>query len=349
MDISEYLKVDEVIALVLAFICSTFCVLATFVLIYYIRRSYCLHLEIKGIDSEKLWYPNFQNHLKNLKIKAMISNFVILIILVEIVNSGAMSYQNILYIANAAKLTSVIKALIHIGVISRLCHFPLLCLFMKVLWLVYLHSPYKYTIMRWAAYIVLRLIVLYTVFIAQKFDYWSENNYIMMAYMLSYGSICILFQTLDLITYMLYSRRFYLHLKSRELEAKLFMDREKYIENKYLRIHFKVATILVVIIMFIYNGVSITSIAFTCFNNLLLILSIETVKTWFISSQLLVDVPLDFFQFIFRVLLSLNYLYVFFVILYKYWKKKHNFDKVNDKIRPLVREYQDQILNWQNS
>ena len=69
----------DTVEIAIAPTCFIFCVLATVVLIYYVRRRYYLTVEMNGISREKLTYLNYQNHLKNFKIKAMISNFVILI------------------------------------------------------------------------------------------------------------------------------------------------------------------------------------------------------------------------------------------------------------------------------
>ena len=91
----------------------------------------------------------------------------------------------------------------------------------------------------------------------------------------------------------------------------------------------------------LYNLTNIGSIASSGINYILLIYSIEELRVWYLLNQALDVFPLDACQFIFRVLLTLNYLYVLFVILYKYCKKKHNLNRVNDKIKPLVREYQD--------
>ena len=49
---------------------------------------------------------------------------------------------------------------------------------------------------------------------------------------------------IDFIQYVYYARKFYLHLKSREKEIRLFyFDKKAYLDSKYLRIHFKIATI----------------------------------------------------------------------------------------------------------
>ena len=59
---------------------------------------------------------------------------------------------------------------------------------------------------------------------------------------------------LRIIQFVYYARKFYLHLKSREKEIRLFyFDKKAYLDSKYLRIHFKIATILVGIAIFFFN------------------------------------------------------------------------------------------------
>ena len=65
-----------------------------------------------------------------------------------------------------------------------------------------------------------------------------------------YGILTII----DFIQFVHYSRKFYLHLKSREKEIRLFyFDKEAYLDSKYLRIHLKIATILVGTAFFFYT------------------------------------------------------------------------------------------------
>ena len=150
---------------------------------------------------------------------------------------------------------------------------------------------------------------------------------------------------LDLITYVLYSRRFYQHLKAREVEAKFFMNKTKYIENKYICIHFKVATILVGAALSLYILIALMTIPWMGMDYISRIFSIESLED---NSEIIYEIydllPTDVIQVLYRLLLNLNYLYVLFVIIYKYIKKR-NLTRVNDKIKPLVREYQDGIFN----
>ena len=161
MNTTKLLTADTYLSLITGSICLIFCLLSTCVLIYYIRRRYMLHVEIKGISRENLWYPNYRNHLKNLKIKAMISNFIIIILLDEFLNNLTNTYLEVQFIRDRNSVTESI--MFNLRYITQYCYFPLLCCLLKVLWLAYLHSPYQYTVMRWVAYMVLRSVVYYLV------------------------------------------------------------------------------------------------------------------------------------------------------------------------------------------
>ena len=70
-----------------------FCLLTLFVLVYYIRRRYKLYLEIKRVPQELLIMESYKNHLKNLKLKCVINNFIIVILVLEFVqNMGEVIY-----------------------------------------------------------------------------------------------------------------------------------------------------------------------------------------------------------------------------------------------------------------
>ena len=87
--IATFARIYHTVQIITACSCFSFSVLASGVLVYYLRRRYYLYAEMKGISSEKLWYSNYQNHLKNLKLMALISSFIIVILSVEIANNLA--------------------------------------------------------------------------------------------------------------------------------------------------------------------------------------------------------------------------------------------------------------------
>ena len=339
-------KTDEALAVVIALFCFTFCVLAFFVFLYFLRKKFRLYLEKKKISDDKLWFPSYQNHLKNLKIQSMISNFVIIIILVEFVNSIAI-LQLCVWSLISSNITGVVVGS-YIMIISRLCHVPLLCLFLKVLWLAYLHSPYKYTIMRWTAYILLRICVILIADFGLISGYFNGCKYANLFYLiLSYG-ISSTFLILDLVTYLIYSRRFYLHLKSRELEAKLFINRRKYLENRYLRKHFQITTILIAIALVFYILGNFLSLICTTINNIFFSYLNEVPTTWYLLNQSMGVLPLDIIQIIYRILFNLNYMYLIFIILFRKCDQKRKLYRINDKIQPLVKKYHEKYCKSPN-
>ena len=204
------------------FFMISFCFFSLIILVYYIRRRYHLYLEMKAITTEQLWFPNFQNHLKNLKIKAMIANFVMIILLVEIGTRVCFIIYDRCFLNELLKLNlpcSQTGTLYYMDftleVLSQDSYFPLVCMFVKVLWLVYLHSPYKYSIMKWVAYIVMKITAFYAYLyigpiISHMISAYSVeiNDIFGCTYMV--GDCFILF---EYIYYLKYSRRFYLLLK----------------------------------------------------------------------------------------------------------------------------------------
>lgn len=135
---------------IIVILCFSFCLLASVVLIYYVRRRYLLHLDIKSISQDELMLQPFQNHRKNLRIKALISNFIIVIVLVEIVLSLSFSINYMLSLEEYSKINrNFFRALSgficiswYLASILYYCHLPILSLLMKVLWLIYV-SPFS--------------------------------------------------------------------------------------------------------------------------------------------------------------------------------------------------------------
>ena len=123
---------------------------------------------------------------------------------------------------------------------------PVLSMSIDFLWLVYRKYEYKYTMIRWTWCIVIRILCNFQCkyFIPFSLDYQIINSILTRA-------INAIFPITDLMQYVYYARKFYLHLKSREKEIQLFyFDKNAYLNSKYLRNHFKIATILVVNALF---------------------------------------------------------------------------------------------------
>ena len=329
-----------------------FCVLALFVLVYYIRRRYKLYKEIKRIPKNLLILEEYKNHLKNLKLKCIINNFIIVILIIEIAQNV---FQFILYFP-----TQIIDFLVECPLYLELQYYsallylpirysfvPVLSMMMDFLWSAYRKYEYKYTMIRWTWYIVIRALVL---FLIQNPEF---TNLIPLDYQTSYDCfiniLVVIFPIIDFIQFVYYARRFYLHLKSREKEIKLFyFDKKAYLDSKYLRIHFKIATILVGIALFLYSlgmfnvlfgildDISYYSFSIPVYQQLHNILTI--------SHNFIGDIT-GFSFLISEILFMLNYLYIFIVVTYKSYRDRKKLENINDYIRPIVKEYHDRYYN----
>ena len=333
----EILVVIEICIIIT--LCFSFCLLASVVLIYYVRRRYLLHFEIKSISQDELMLQSFQNHRKNLRIKALISNFIIVIVLVEIVYSLSFSVFSVFSLVvdkfNCHHIRPMLrfeKIFLDLSIISYLCHLPILSLLLKVLWLIYLHSPYRYTIIRWTWYIVIRCvslpIFLNLISTSQYLNGWYAEFILPLIYTFMI--------TADLSIYLVYARRLYTQLKSREKEARWCKDRAEYRTARSLRLHYIIATVIVAIAM-------CTITINMNFNNFELISKIFVRYT-------IMDKVCEYYQHFSNfglilciTLLNLNYLYIVSMMVFKHCKQKRQLTNVNIKIKPIVKNYHDTL------
>ena len=335
--------IDNILTYSFIILSSSFCLLASVVLIYYVRRRYLLHFDIKSISQDELMLQSFQNHRKNLRIKALISNFIIIIVVVEIVYI----FSNLfITIQGLFPFLEIFKPFLSYSLaISFQCHLPILCMFLKVLWLTYLNSPYKYTIIRWTWYIVIRGIVVSIGGYIEYSAFFPNNLYtplcIIGLAMLSFALIS------DFIIYLVYARRLYIQLKSREKEARWFKDRAEYRTARSLRLHYKIATILVTIGI----GGLISNSPEKFLHSLLLFSSIIPFDGFDGDYYLYVfDNIMMYYSFVCNLgfilylsLYNLNYLYLVSMMVFNYCKQKRQQTNVNNKIKPIVKNYHDTL------
>ena len=144
-----------------------FCALTLFVLVYYIRRRYKLYEEINRIPQELLIKDSYRNHLKNLKIKCIINNFIIVILVMEFVqNFGQIFVFFLSAITNSVMNLSLREIEYSFSLFTIPIYYslvPVLYTLMYFLWLAYRKYEYKYTIIRWKRYIVIRIFLIYLV------------------------------------------------------------------------------------------------------------------------------------------------------------------------------------------
>ena len=343
--------ISSIEVLILSILDIIFCVLALFVLVYYIRRRYKLYKEINRIPQELLIMESYRNHLKNLRIMCIINNFIILILVIEFILNLGKIFEYfpywIKYFVKDYNLRYLLEFLNYYSLFSIPIYYslvPVLCMLMDFLWLAYRKYEYKYTMIRWTWYIVIRTLVASLVDFSINFtidvDHQTTNRDLINTV---YGILTII----DFIQYVYFARKFYLHLKSREKEIKLFYyDKKAYLNSKYIRIHFKIATILVGTAVFFFTLASSTAI-------LSEICQIpdkhKVIPQQFYEILLTMKYYFGLFDslsyFISQSLFILDYLYIFIVVVYKSYRDRQKLKNINNYIRPIMKQYHDSYYN----
>ena len=351
--ITQIINTANTVEVVIYSILSTiFCVLVLFVLVYYIRRRYKRRKEINRIPQELLIKESYRNHLKNLKIKCIINNFVIVILVMEfLMYLGQILMYYPYMIEYFAKEFNIhfLKELQNYSFLFYIPSFyslvPVLSMLIDFLWLAYRKYEYKYTIIRWTWCIVIRIVILFLleyslVFISISADYQTIYCHFVNI-ILSIVSIT------NFIQFVYYARKFYFHLKSREKEIRLFyFDKKAYLDSKYLRVHFKVATILVGIALFFSTLTNTASLIYLFLDIPYNIDNSQQLHDIIITVYNIYTIFITYLaSFIFQVLFIFNYLYIFIVVFYKSYRDGQKLKNINDYIKPIVKQYHDNYYN----
>ena len=349
--IMNYVSIVEILTFII--LSPVFCVLALFALVYYIRRRYKLYKEIKRIPQDLLISEEYKNHLKNLKLKCIISNFIIVILLIEIAQNVC---QFIIYFPSwIIDFLEECPLYLELQFYSTMLYLTIrysvvlvLSMMMDFLWLAYRKYEYKYSMIRWTWYIVIRALVLFLT------QYYEFMNLIPLDYLTIYQCFTVILMgilpIIDFIQFVYYSRRFYLHLKSREKEIRLFyFDKTAYLDSKFLRIHFKIATILVGIALFFYT-LAISDIIFSIFDvipffSFSMPVYQQLYNIFLAISNSYISYITALSYLISEVLFNLDYLYIFIVVVYKSYKDRKKLENINDYIRPIMKKYHDSYYN----
>ena len=319
----------------------------------YIRRRYRLSREIKRFPFNLLWKESSKNRLKNLRIKCIICNFIILILLLEFL-------QNISYVTfllpdwfirfdkpNVSKYTFLFHVRFYTLMLISPIRFslvPVLSMMMDFLWLVYRKFKYRNNTIRWTVYISVRTFIIFIChFLLTLCKRYEFSDYCLPFSLVSFPLYGFLY-IFDFIGFVYYSRRFYLHLKSRELEIRLFyFDNNAAFESRFIRVHFKIATILVVSSLFFFFTFGFASWEFLefCENSVGMFPS----ATKYIPITTKSSVGYVLFPSIIRykILINFNYLYIFLVIVYKSYNDRMKLANINNYIKPLIEKYHNNI------
>ena len=344
--------VNIVEAVILSILSLIFCALILFVLVYYIRRRYKLYKERNRIPQELLIMESYRNHLKNLKIMCIINNFIIVALVMEFLQYFGQILVYPPYVIMYFEREFDIHFLTQLQNYSFLFAdpsiyslIPVLSMMMDYLWLAYRKYEYKYTMIRWTWYIVIRILIVFlleytVIFVSISADYQT-------IFCQFVDIIFSIVPIIDYIQFVYYARKFYSHLKSREKEIQLFyFDKKAYLDSKYLRIHFKIATILVVNALFFFtfgNTACLFDILYDIPDHVAIpqqlhdiIITVYDIYIYFITYPSLI---------ISQVLFILNYLYIFIVVVYKSYRDGQKLKNINDYIKPIMKQYHDNYYN----
>ena len=313
-----------------------FSILAFTVFCYFLKRKFMLAKEIRNVLRTNITMsPCYQNHLKNLQIKLMITNFVVIIVLVEIMFNFSFagielpSWGDTFPKKKFPNLARGYNYFRQIETIAVLCHIAIPCLLLRVLLLIYLNCPYRYTMMRWSIYIIVRIVVFELILFSLCEIYLTE-----LAILQELLKSLVLL--VDLLTYIIYSRRFYLHLKSREKEARLFKDRTTYLNERAICLHFKVTSILVTIGLFALQFPQAMYIIIYVPDTFIGIYYNKKTQAIMEST---INAVLNIGLIIYSLVFILNYLYMISLVVGSYLVQKRGLVHVNKKIKPIITAY----------
>ena len=215
---------------------------------------------------------------------------------------------------------------------------------MKFLWLVYKKYEYKYTLIRWTVYILVRTLLILILYIIAVNPFFSSDYYSVFEFLQQMLNLFILI--FDYIQFLYLSRKFFLHLKSRGKEIQLFYyDKKAYLDSKYLRVHFQVATTLVAIALFFYTlgyFIDLYSLVFFLDNFPIPLHIMYGINLLTLSMDMYVLQPSLILS---KVLFTVNYLYIFVAVVYKSIRDKQKMENINSYIKPIMTEYHESIYN----
>ena len=339
------------LSLIISILCVAFSILAICVLGYFIHKRYFLYKKMKRTVNRELPIAHdVIKKLKNMKIEAFVHNFIFFILIIEIFENFDLcvfimnSWLNYFFripngIMNKLNRLSFMAAAVaeFLGIILV----PSLCVFLRMLWFIYNHHPYKDALMKWLAYIIIRFSTMFVnVAIGSTIPINTASNILCLCLQVAMLS----FYVIDYVMFLKYSRQFYLHLKSREEEIRLhYYDKQAYLHSKFVRKYFGHSTTFVAISLF-FLTFSYFTMAFSCtldtIDTLIPIIPLEVWGDLFENIIFPISTCLyHISQTLYRLLIVLSYLYMFFVIVRKLYFKRIDYININDKIKPLLQHY----------
>ena len=326
-------------------------------LIYFLYQKYQVRIRISNVPYSTIFNIDLDKVKKNLEIQSMVHNFVIAIMMIEIVANAFFGIKLILLIGTSVPCiyrnqttfnrTNETNQLIQFmgnlseNILSLIL--PVLCLFLIVLRRAFINLPYKLWVRRYSVYIFVRVIAMLVLY---SFSITSNIETIVQ----------LLLALFDTRVYISSSRAFYVLLKGRRDEALYHSSQKDYLEKKKTANRFFYTQVFIHFMIFISLLFYISAFADAAINILFNPNFFEFVPFGYFPKFFF---PWHTFAYKIRsisailtgvsaLLLELYaffaYFFVLISILVKLFIRRRKFNHINDWItRPLMERYRSNL------
>ena len=141
------------------------------VLIYFLYHKYQVRIQIRNVPYSTIFNIDLDKVKKNLEIQSMVYNFLIVIMMIEIITNVFVGIaaigpsKNVSFTDRNRTIFITVERNRYFQYISNLSGitmglvFPILCLFLIVLRRAFINLPYKQWVRKYSVYILIRVIV----------------------------------------------------------------------------------------------------------------------------------------------------------------------------------------------
>ena len=350
-----------------------FCVTSPFLIWKYNLYRRDIKSNLKSTNKSCSPKLNIVNIKRNFEIKLLVSNYILILLTVELVNNICLVYSwvniNLVHFKvpvftedfNCTETSSDTKFgfsvstwfyLLPLNISSTLSIIilPIVCLLLNTLKCVYLNYPYRKTMKRWIIAIILRFIIVFGLVIT------------IQTYFLVILIKAILF-TIDFILYVNYTYKFYVVLKGRKIEAHWHSTKTEFREKSRILSGFVFTTVYSMLLFFILLIGYLVSVplfvieeylqtpcemeylTLGIFPNIDLTYSVEK-----LISELFIYTSTA--KYIISITHQLGIFFAYFAvcirILIVEYKRQNNLKEVNKPIHEMVMKYQNAIYSRYN-
>ena len=344
---------------------------ALFIISYYIFLKYRIRRNIKEISIATRKDFGTESILKNLHVKSMVYNFILILsiselvanILLQVSQINKYDFNIVLPRSEIISNSCVIRDTDMIDLIDKQTFFvnrtmsiaitictmlPItMALFFVVLRRMFLNAPYQQCIRKYCVYILIQFLVKTLLSCFMQTRYFAQLLFFPMA-------------VIDICIYISKSRQFYLLLKGSRDSARFHSSQSVYLEKKRNVKHFLFAQICTLFIFSIllsvgflsfiavpldisgYNPCFLSYISFGFIPDISIPKQIQLLNATLGNYCLILEL---IFSFVAEVIVTALYIGLSVSILIRSIKRRNNYAKVNENIRPLIEKYKKSVCH----